>query len=279
METGTEEMLGETGLENEDLELGQEGQDNVEGQQQEAEANAEAVDDAIKEAEAVDAKYTEAQFSGLLRDKQAETQARQMAQAELAQAKADAEALKRQLDEAKNASDELSEEEAYEAVTKGELKSLEKNLTKTVADLIKKTREADKMESVKAKQAESAISLQKTHTAATKGEGLDAKTVVDAAWAWLSENDKPMLEAMRNSANVAQRLYDFGVAFVPEIKTRYQTRQNALLAKKLDQSPQTPPGGGGVNASKGDSDDVLLSIMDGSLPDTELEKMIMEGGS
>jgi hypothetical protein len=243
------------------------------------EPNPDDIEAAVKDAEKPEPKYTEEQWSGLLRDKQAATSARQQAQADAAALRAQNELLLKQLEEksSKAAEPELSEEQLNEPVNRAELMSFGKKMTENIAGLIENSKHADATSNLKSSQQADALKLNQTHTVKNKGVGLDAKTVLNEGTPYLQINHTKLYEAALNSPDAASKLYQLCVSFVPTIQKRHQARQHALLAAKLDESDTLPAGGGGGGGGAGgvpDGTDVLEAMMYGDVPEPEQDKIM-----
>lgn len=231
-----------------------------------------ATEDAIEEAEPKT--FTQEQFSGLLRDKQAGELAHSQTRADLAASRLREEELRQQAEVKPDV--ELSEEEAAEPVNRGELHNFRRNLVDEITKSVSKKTEKDKVDNINQQKAEDATSLVKSHTVKSKGQGLDARTVIDEGAPYLAIHHKTQYEAAMRSSNCASELYNLSIALVPEIRARAETRRNLLLAKKLDESGDTPPSGGG-SAPTGGDESILMSILDGSMPESELDKLMGRG--
>lgn len=252
---GEEETKDAVGVEEPDPEVSDE------------EAAAGAVDDAEEKT------YTQDQFSGLLRDKQASDSARQTAQADAAAVRAQNEELRRQVEDAKKPQEtELSEEEANEAPTRAEMRAFGKQIVTEVVKAVKTDEEKTKVTSLKQKQAEDAQALVKSHTVKAKGQGLDAQTVIDQGAAYLQVHHPQLYKAARASPNAASELYRLAITFVPEIRAKEELRRNTELASKLNlEGDNLPPGGGGSGG--GSEDGLLMKMLSGELTESEVEAM------
>jgi len=245
------------------------------------EAKTEDLDTAITEGEAEEPTYNQEQWGGLLRDKQNETTARQQAQAEAAAHKALNEQLKQQLAEQSAPKEpQLSEDEAAEPVTRAELLNFGKSIAENIGKQLESQKATEKTQDIKQQQQTDAKNLQQTHTVKAKGPGLDAAAVLNEGTAYLQQNNPEMLKAAMKSPNFASQLYDLCLTFVPEIRKRNELRQKTLLAAQLNLNPKPPGGGvGGGGAPGGDSDDVLFGIIDGTISETDVDKMFAQDGT
>lgn len=257
--------------ENADLEErpeGTESPDKTDG----AVSNKEAVDGAIEDAEPKT--YSEEQFGGLLRDKQVAESNRQAAQADAAAAKEANEQLHRELVEAQRPQEtELSEEDALEPITRGELVRSNKALVENITKVFSEQRKTDRAETLQQQRAQDVVNLKKTHTVKNMGQGLDARSVVDEGALYLRTNHPALFKAAMESPNAASELYKLSIAFVPEITKRAATKNNSVLATKLDESGETPPSGSAPAASE--EEGLLEGILDGSVSEADLDAMVL----
>lgn len=229
------------------------------------------IDDTIKDEEKT---YTQEQFSGLLRDKQTSDVARQEAQAEAAAARQANEELQRRVEQAEKPKEtELDEETADEPVLQRDLhafgKKLVETITKAVGDQTQKTQSAN----LKKEQAQNARNLLKTQTVKVAGSGLDAMSVISEGTAYLRQHYPKLLEAAVGESDGAEQIYNLSIALVPDIKKRADLKRNSSLARQLDDAGNPlPPGSGGGGGSEEEA--ILMSIVDGSMPEGEVDKLM-----
>lgn len=232
-----------------------------------------AVDGAIEDAEGKT--YSEDQFSGLLRDKQIAESNRQAAQAEAAAAKEANEQLHRELEEARKPKDtELSEEDALEPVTRGEMAKRDKALVENITKAVSTQRETDRAATLAQQRAQDVENLKKTHTIKSMGQGLDAQSVVDEGALYLRTHHPTLFKAAMESPNAATELYKLAITFVPDIVKRVAVKNNAKLAAQLDDSGGTSPSGSGPSKTEGEG--LLESLLDGSITEADVDKMVLE---
>lgn len=229
------------------------------------------IDDTIKDEEKT---YTSEQFSGLLRDKQTSDTARQEAQAEAAAARQANEELQRKLEQAEKPKDEgLDEETADEPVLQRDLHAFGKKLVDTITKAVGEQSQRSQSANLKKEQAQNARNLLKTQTVKTAGVGLDAMSVISEGTAYLRQHYPKLLEAAMGEPDGAQQIYELSTALVPDIKKRMDIKRNSSLAKQLDETGNPlPPGSGGGGG--GEEEAVLMSIMDGSMPEVEVDKLM-----